>query len=212
MSAPRLVRRYEAAPRMVQRREVAALRAQVASLMQANRELMAELQLAERQSRRDPLTGLLNRAGLADAYDFAQTSYVLALLDLDGFKEINDQFGHDAGDAVLTTVADSLYDYPIAARLGGDEFVVAGRLQSGPATYWQVRLPDGEVVDVYATVGLAPVVIGDLALTLRQADAAMYRAKRSAPGSIVTYTPGLDDKPIRPRPRVRLRDQREANR
>nr|WP_269440575.1 GGDEF domain-containing protein [Micromonospora tarapacensis] len=170
------------------------------------------MQEAERQSRRDPLTGLLNRAGLADAFGFAQTSYVLAMLDLDGFKEINDEFGHAAGDAVLKAVADSLHDFPMATRMGGDEFVLAGRMPGGPPQYWPVQLPGGELICVHATVGLAPVVIGDLALTLRQADAAMYRAKKFAPGALATYDPDLDDKPVRPRPRVRLRDQREARR
>lgn len=200
-----------AAP-LVRRSEVATLRAELASLREENRHLTSLLAEAERRARRDALTGLLNRAGLDDAFAFAQGSWELALLDLDGFKQVNDEFGHAAGDVVLTAVADSLRDYPIAARLGGDEFVVAGRLPGGPPRYWPVRLPGGEVICIYATVGVTRVVIGDLAATLRQADAAMYRAKKAAPGSLLTYDPDLDDQPIRPRPRVRLRDQREAHR
>ncbi|MEV6693390.1 GGDEF domain-containing protein [Micromonospora sp. NPDC051196] len=200
------------AARLVRRTDVATLRAQLASLRQQNRQLMALLQEAEQQARRDPLTGLLNRAGIDDAFGFAQSSWELALLDLDGFKQVNDEFGHAAGDTLLTAVAASLRDYPIAARLGGDEFVVAGRLPGGPPRYWPVQLPGGEVICIYATVGVTRVVIGDLAATLRQADAAMYRAKKAAPGSLLTHDPDLDDQPIRPRPRVRLRDQREAHR
>jgi len=83
----------------------------------------------------DPLTGLLNRRGIlkelehavATADRYGETA-IFAYIDLDGFKEINDTFGHDVGDAKLKFVADTLLstirqtDY--AARLGGDEFAL----------------------------------------------------------------------------------------
>ncbi|WP_431728240.1 GGDEF domain-containing protein [Verrucosispora sp. TAA-831] len=201
-----------AAAPLVRRSQVASLRAEVASLRAQNDRLLELLQAAERQARRDPLTDLLNRAGLDDGYAFAQGSWELALIDLDGFKQVNDTHGHAAGDALLTAVADSLREYPIAARLGGDEFVVVGRLLGGVARHWPVQLPSGEVVCVSASVGVTRVVIGDLAATLRQADAAMYRAKKAAPGSLLSYDADLDDRPVHPRPRVRLRDREATTR
>ncbi|WP_320069141.1 GGDEF domain-containing protein [Micromonospora sp. RTGN7] len=169
--------------------------------------LQAQLVEARREACTDPLTGLYNRAGLAGAWWAVQGDYQLGLLDLDRFKAINDTYGHPAGDAVLTAIAGELLGWPIAARLGGDELVIVGRMQGTPDRAWRVALPDGPTVTVTATVGLAPVVLGDLHATLRRADAAMYRAKRAAPGSVAAYDPALDDRPMRSRPRLRLRDR-----
>lgn len=170
------------------------------------------LQEALEAARRDPLTGLYNRAGLAEAWWAVQGGYRLALLDLDGFKQINDTYRHAAGDAVLTAVAAGLRGYPIAARLGGDELVVVGRMPGGPDRSWQVPLPGGPLVTVTATVGMTTALPGDLPTTLLRADAAMYRAKRANAGSLAVYDPTLDDRPVQPRPRVRLRDRMEAAR
>jgi diguanylate cyclase (GGDEF)-like protein len=90
--------------------------------------------ILESRATRDPLTGLPNRAALAEALEHeiagaARTSPpALLLLDLDGFKGVNDSDGHLAGDAVLVGVADVLReqvrDGDLACRLGGDEFAV----------------------------------------------------------------------------------------
>ncbi|MFC4146581.1 GGDEF domain-containing protein [Micromonospora mangrovi] len=190
------------APGLERDRQVAQLQARVA-------ELESQLQEALDAARRDPLTGLYNRAGLAEAWWAVQGNYKLALLDLDGFKAVNDTYGHAAGDAVLTAISASLCGYPIAARLGGDELVVIGRMPGGPDRWWPVPLPvpGAPVLHVTATVGMTDVVPGDLATTLLRADAAMYRAKRAAKGSLVAYDPSMDDRPVHPRPRVRLRDR-----
>ncbi|MEU7620509.1 GGDEF domain-containing protein [Micromonospora rifamycinica] len=190
----------EAFPVVLRDREVARLEAR-------NAELERLLQEALQEARRDPLTSLYNRRGLNEAWWMVQGNYRLALLDLDGFKEINDAYGHAAGDVVLATIAAQLRDYPIAARLGGDEFVVVGRMPGGPVRSWQVTLPQGLSVLVTATVGMTQVLPGDLAGTLLRADAAMYRAKAAAPGSGVFYDPRLDHRLPVARPRVRLRDR-----
>ncbi|NEK70993.1 MAG: GGDEF domain-containing protein, partial [Xanthomonas perforans] len=78
----------------------------------------------------DDLTGLLNRAGFLQAAESRLHSGTLSLLllDLDGFKFVNDVYGHKAGDRVLVEVArrlrDALPENGLAARLGGDEFAV----------------------------------------------------------------------------------------
>src|SRR5205823_5017408 len=102
--------------------------------------------LAE-QAYRDPLTGLANRATLVGALD-PGTGGVLLLIDLDGFKAVNDTLGHGAGDQLLTVVGERIRAVAprsaLAARLGGDEFAVllpaatAGRRRwRSPSGYWR---------------------------------------------------------------------------
>lgn len=89
----------------------------------------------EREARTDGLTGVANRAGALDALETAATAAVMSnsgvgicFCDLSGFKAINDQMGHEAGDRVLRTVADRLVSSArpgdVVARWGGDEFIV----------------------------------------------------------------------------------------
>ncbi|WP_082223857.1 GGDEF domain-containing protein [Pseudorhodobacter wandonensis] len=121
---------------------VSPLAAQLAALQAKNDALSAALavvqkrlssSIAERETLAveltiDPLTGLQNRRGLDAAFAECGTDTVMALLDIDHFKKINDTFGHDAGDRVLrdfaarlrTALNDSLPIY----RIGGEEFVV----------------------------------------------------------------------------------------
>jgi diguanylate cyclase (GGDEF)-like protein/PAS domain S-box-containing protein len=86
--------------------------------------------LAEVQASTDPLTGLLNRRGLEQRLRGLSPDCAcgLILVDLDGFKQVNDQLGHDAGDAVLIEAADRLRTIvrsgDLVARLGGDEFAM----------------------------------------------------------------------------------------
>ncbi|EGH47946.1 PAS:GGDEF protein, partial [Pseudomonas syringae pv. pisi str. 1704B] len=92
-------------------------------------------QQLEKQAVTDALTGLLNRRGLYQAVESmllrnerADKYLVVLFMDLDGFKQINDSLGHEAGDQVLLWVAeqfkDSMRPYDVLARIGGDEFTV----------------------------------------------------------------------------------------
>lgn len=156
---------------------------------------------AERRARKDAvhdaLTGVLNRKALEVRIDRererpsrrAETLSVIAA-DLDGFKEVNDACGHDAGDAVLRAVARALADAIRAQdqlyRLGGDEFVV---LLPGTATVEAAELaerlratvralrPDGHAITLSA--GVAGVVHErlDLEHLISRADRALYAAK-----------------------------------
>lgn len=178
--------------------------------------LRDQLTAARRAATHDPLTGLLNRAGLAAAWSQLADRSAVLLLDLDGFKPVNDQHGHGVGDQVLTEVATRLrYQVPGAvARLGGDEFAaittsddpcqVARRLAAAIAR--PVTLPDGTTVTVTASVGVALDHGGDLVAALGCADAAMYRAKNTG-HTVAVYHPRRDDRPAsEPRPAVRVRD------
>ncbi|TIU59628.1 MAG: GGDEF domain-containing protein, partial [Mesorhizobium sp.] len=82
-------------------------------------------------SRRDPLTALLNRYGLEQAIaglGLSDGPFVAMLIDLDGFKSVNDTYGHTIGDGLLVKVARRIEDHApqvaTIARIGGDEFVL----------------------------------------------------------------------------------------
>ena len=179
----------------------------------------AESQLA-RLALHDSLTGLANRVLLADRLDHvlvaARRSGVgptLLFLDLDDFKQVNDQAGHAAGDIVLRTVAERLVSTARAAdtvaRLGGDEFVVlcpetddpqAGRALAQRLVDLICRpiTVDGQDVVVRLSVG---VVLGspfDTADTLlRDADSAMYAAKAQGKGRAVLFqATAVDNDPV----------------
>lgn len=157
------------------------------SLRQASA-LMDEKELA----RTDELTGLPNRRKLiAELIEFSRIEGALMLLDLNGFKRVNDQCGHAAGDQVLVQVAARfarvLPPSALLARLGGDEF---GVLLPGSETSTQeialalqacVSYPfliDGKPISIGVSVGhIRNSEGGDL---LAKADAAMYREKRKA--------------------------------
>jgi diguanylate cyclase (GGDEF)-like protein len=150
----------------------------------------------------DPLTGIPNRraflervtSAVADAAWGHQT--VVCLVDLDGFKAVNDAGGHAAGDAVLKAVAMALggavRETDTVARLGGDEFaVLADTSVSSSGEMLAERLRTavaqvGGVRGVTASVGVAEVEPGDdVEDLMHRADAAMYRSK-SAGGDRVT--------------------------
>ena len=158
-----------------------------------------------RDARHDPLTGLANRAGLAEALDRALAGgapLAVLALDLDGFKHVNDTLGHAAGDAVLVEVADRLRAIVppegTVARPGGDEFVLLlpGATENGARAVAEAILPaiaapidaDGTVAAVRTSVGIARGAGVDPADLLRRADSALYAAKRTG-GNIVATGP-----------------------
>jgi diguanylate cyclase (GGDEF)-like protein len=165
----------------------------------------AELRLAASEERyrglalRDPLTGLANRRLLDELLTAALartarsgTCLVVSYLDLDGFKAINDDYGHAVGDAVLEEVGRRLRaavrEEDIIARIGGDEFVVVQECPPDQTGTPVARLRhlmseaitlDGATIDWGVSIG--SVVNGpeqDATAVLAAADAAMYVAKR----------------------------------
>ena len=149
----------------------------------------------------DPLTGAYNRLVLPDQLDELATtthpSSAVLSIDLDRFKQVNDEWGHHAGDVVLGAVAQRLRsctrDRDVVIRMGGDEFlVILHDVEPGDAVdlarriVTAVELPiefNGQGLTVSASVGIAMVQNGgadDTEALLHRADAAMYVAKRSA--------------------------------
>jgi len=174
----------------------------------------------------DVLTGLPNRRAfethLAEAFAAARCGdapLALLLLDLDGFKAVNDTLGHDAGDEVLRTVAGQLRDgtlgYCFAARLGGDEFVVLlTRPRDCAAAEAVIRTVietvgtsvarEGVRARVGVTVGAAILDerIDSPQELLRRADVALYAGKRDRRGTgRIDGVPGVIHAE-RPRPRL----------
>jgi diguanylate cyclase (GGDEF)-like protein len=159
-----------------------------------------------RAARLDHLTGLGNRKALEEALNTAleaarsgDDSVAVLMLDLDGFKQVNDTFGHDKGDLVLREIARRLhanvFEYDTAARMGGDEFAVVLRnlrdVENVTAVAHRLRDAltrpieiDGVPRFIGASIGASayPQHGHTAAELLRGADAAMYRAKRDREG------------------------------
>jgi diguanylate cyclase len=163
----------------------------------------------------DPLTGLPNRAAFAkqfatvlDRSAAAGSSFAILCIDLDRFKEINDLFGHPAGDLVLREVSDRLLTAvkgEFIARLGGDEFTIivqGGGQQTPGASVAESVLSamsenleiDGHRIAVGVSVGVAiyPHDGADAATLLSNADAALYRAKAEGRGTIRFFAVEMD--------------------
>ncbi len=146
----------------------------------------------------DPLTGLLNRAGLRREVSQircpAGQSLAVMYLDLDEFKPVNDRHGHGAGDAVLVAVGqrlrEVLREHDLACRLGGDEFVLlcsglwtaaaldrfVGRVFEAVGRPIQIG---GNDVEVHLSAGLAIGPVDEAERLLNDADTALLQAKRS---------------------------------
>jgi len=177
-----------------------------------NRHATSEVRL-ERLANQDPLTGLPNRLRLASHLDLALgraassgRGVAVFFMDLDQFKIVNDSWGHETGDALLTVVATRLRAAvrhgELVARVGGDEFVLvtedveaaadAVDLASRLLTLFDdpVSLPSGQIV-VTSSVGVAFAGPHNSTATaedlLRESDTAMYRAKARGGASVVLF-------------------------
>jgi diguanylate cyclase (GGDEF)-like protein/PAS domain S-box-containing protein len=205
----------------------------VAGLVINGRDVSERKQLEAELTHRayhDPLTGLVNRSrfrtkvvdAIGRAYSGTRpgdgrSGLAILYIDLDGFKAVNDIFGHDAGDLVLAAVADRLRDATrgsdTAARLGGDEFaILLERLRDTEEVRMvaervlqlvrrPVRIDHREVV-VGASIGIVCTSLGgdapdetvalDPDMLLRNADSAMYAAKARGRGNYEFFVPVSD--------------------
>ncbi|MBG6481887.1 biofilm formation regulator diguanylate cyclase SiaD [Pseudomonas aeruginosa] len=175
----------------------------VARISDRYQQMMRDLNLALKEaSIRDPLTGLPNRRMLLERLreenERSQRhgqSYVLAMLDVDFFKQVNDTWGHDSGDRVLVEIArameSELREYDLCGRWGGEEFLLLlpqTRLQDAGPVLERVRdsvrtlavRVGTEALSVTASVGVTEHRIGETySQTGNRADAALLDAKRS---------------------------------
>ncbi|MDH0615482.1 MULTISPECIES: EAL domain-containing protein [unclassified Agrobacterium] len=178
--------------------------------------LKADEATAREEALRDRLSGLDNRAGLfarlnrmVDKARHDKTDIELLYLDLDGFKEINDSYGHAAGDRLIKGVAAALRvmvpEGAVLARLGGDEFAIAiqgndvwseGRkLCLALLELFTEPFSIGErVASIGCSIGTSVSRAGDIngEELLRRADMAMYQAKENGRGRYVSYELKMD--------------------
>ena len=211
-----------------------SLATQLATLRAINARLLREIEaLKEREAHalrladRDGLTGLYNRRRMSEliaaAIDAAKRGgYQLGILfvDLDGFKRINDHYGHAAGDELLTTVAGRISTRTrsggdVVCRYGGDEFLVllpripsrAAALEVAATLAALVALPcrvAGEELRVTAAVGVSVFPRDGRTATelLQRADAEMYRVKGAEPDEVAARATEprrrSEDRPKRP--------------
>jgi diguanylate cyclase (GGDEF)-like protein len=196
----------------------------VVVVRQDTSERTAAAEHIERLAYFDPLTGLPNRQRCIETAERFLTqaaksreSVAFIYMDLNGFKRINDTFGHPVGDAVLRTVSEKLAqtledfqenrEHMALARFGGDEFVIllkgtlakSEAIQIADACHARLKEPithDG--LEFYSTpsIGLAvyPADGSDVATVLKHADTAMYQAKTAGTSSVAVYVPAMSSR------------------
>jgi len=170
---------------------------------------------ANYKAKHDALTGLWNRAGCLEELETRLNSgtgglMALNILDLDGFKPVNDAWGHLVGDELIKAVAArllaSLPSTAVVARLGGDEFAMvhepsgleANARPLGDRIITALEAPfviDGRTIEIGGSVGWAEAYVGQISSLelLRRADLALYRAKDLGRGRAVFYDSSLDE-------------------
>lgn len=153
------------------------------------------------KSQEDPLTGLFNRRGLETSirlFPVKDGPFIVMLIDLDGFKSVNDTYGHKIGDDLLVAIAQRIRqvspERSVLARIGGDEFIllypepaakieaglVAARIIGSLTAHYQGILS----VEIGACVGICRLERLDPVEMLLRADFALYAAKNAAATSI----------------------------
>ncbi|MBD8634371.1 EAL domain-containing protein [Stenotrophomonas sp. CFBP 13725] len=197
---------------MEQRLQTHLLRVRNASLSHSLDDAHAEL---TRAALHDPLTRLPNRRLLQQHIEQSLSEvatsgkrFAVVFIDLDGFKHVNDVYGHQTGDALLIAVSERLgrllRPRDLLARLGGDEFVLVADLDAGQDMTLLAQhmlqalnvhdLVAGHELRVSASIGIA--LCPDHAMSERQlmacADAAMYQAKQRGRNRYVVYIEGMD--------------------
>ncbi|MFG0251035.1 MAG: GGDEF domain-containing protein [Phycisphaeraceae bacterium JB051] len=201
------------------------LEAQVAQrteeLTATNRELQRAVDQLQTMAATDPLTGLCNRRAFDQAMDRAfaearrfQTDLACVMIDLDGFKQLNDQMGHPAGDQLLVGCAQILSEMgrtsDVVGRFGGDEFVMllpgtakdqaliaAQRVQQAFAEYVQqtacTREMSGSVTMSMGVACLRHTQATEPLHLLACADQALYHAKSQGKNCVSVYHGAIDD-------------------
>ena len=168
-------------------------------------------------ARTDSLTGLLNRRALFEQLELAlsqarrsELAFAVILFDIDNFKEINDRFGHKAGDNLLVAIAknvkNQLRDTDRIARIGGDEFaILAPNLKSASAAMEiaekiiaavkSIKSLDDARIDASISVGITvfPMDDNQADVLVSHADMAMYKSKTSRKGTVNFFDARMDE-------------------
>jgi len=186
----------------------------ISDLQHRQVELQRARDAAVVESLQDPLTGLPNRRMVTEKLSVLMDQTIgggligLLFIDLDGFKVVNDTFGHSIGDVLLVQVAERLRkrvrQFDIVARQGGDEFMVilkdiraeeeTERIAASllKALFTPFRI-EGNEITISGSIGISiyPESAADAEALIRQADCAMYAAKRDGKNRLTRYTPEI---------------------
>lgn len=177
------------------------------------KKLEAELKY---QATIDYLSGLYNRAHFINLSNIEiqkiqrhQNNGCLLMLDIDHFKKVNDNYGHDAGDLVIQLIAltcqETLREIDIIGRLGGEEFaaflpstsidqarIVAERVRKAIESK-RIKLKDGQIINITSSIGLTEVTQQDhvIDIALKRADLALYSSKHHGRNRVTEYDSSL---------------------
>ncbi len=201
----------------------AELRARLAvgrRFVELSERLAAANRRLDAQARTDVLTGLLNRRAVFERLEEErsralreETPFFVGILDIDHFKQVNDTYGHAAGDEVLRGVAAAassvLRQYDLLGRVGGEEFLVmVSRTQglAGRTLLARIRshvaagavVVDGVSISVTVSLGGALWEGESVGELVARADGALYEAKRGGRDRVVIAPPGGRSAPARP--------------
>jgi diguanylate cyclase (GGDEF)-like protein len=179
--------------------------------LKAEQDAIGQQARAEDIANRDALTGLLNRRGFVRFLDATpdcdRRDLAIILLDLDGFKPINDTFGHPVGDKMLVEVSRRLRNIRsgelVVARLGGDEFAALSRCETAGqarlvaeqavAAVCEPYVLDGREMHISACAGISFQNEDNIEDAMHRADVALYDAKRRMRGSVSLFSREMGD-------------------
>ncbi len=171
-------------------------------------EMIIKQRMLEYKATHDTLTGIYNRQKLEELFsrlcrysDRRKEQVGLIMFDIDHFKNINDTYGHDAGDRVLVVIAslveNHIREYDLFGRWGGEEFIVVMRYASAEETYLKARFLRREIekmqipniAKITASFGVTTLHPSDTTQSLlKRVDEALYQAKHSGRNCVVQYS------------------------
>jgi diguanylate cyclase (GGDEF)-like protein len=178
--------------------------------VEAERRAVEERAHVQILANRDVLTGLMNRRGFLASLDqlssVERRRLALVLIDLDGFKPVNDTFGHPSGDALLIEVSRRLQSLGLGkdavSRLGGDEFAilcqcndVAAAFKVASRAIAALGVPyfvEGRTLSISASAGLSFQQDDNPVDAMRRADLALYQSKKSGRGRVTAFSNDLE--------------------
>ncbi|MER2491688.1 GGDEF domain-containing protein [Catenovulum sediminis] len=170
------------------------------NLLKKNKALDNKSRVLQEQAHHDQLTGLYNRSGLYNALDnLANNQFSLLILDIDHFKSINDELGHDVGDSVLKQLASVLKtrcrESDLVVRWGGEEFLILCRntdIHQAELLANKLRLEISQTQftigrRITCSIGVAEKTTQSFDELFKQADLALYQSKKTGRNKVTVY-------------------------
>jgi diguanylate cyclase (GGDEF)-like protein len=194
------------------RKEITKLVKENRRLHDENRRLHDENRRLHDELQKDRLTKLWNRLGLRLRWE-EDTYTGILVIDVDEFKQVNDTYGHNVGDAALIIITKQIKALALGARTGGDEFVALVKDEDPMVVAERVRAAinqpvvlNGKSVTLSVSIGVYMVRVGDsLSDSINRADQANYQSKRAGRNRVTMWREGNDATTNRNRRAARVR-------